>query len=109
MPELEIPDASFGYAAASDKSCAPSSSIDASVRRARRCVLRVCSRRDLTCSGSLAAFVSGGYATPFRSGHYKRVLREMELAAPPALVPVNAPTIRKKGTFADPKLRVRFS
>ncbi len=29
--------------------------------------------------------------------------------SPPALVPVNAPTTKKKGTFADPKLRVQFS
>jgi len=48
-------------------------------------------------------------ATPFHTGHYKRVLRDMELATPPGLTPVNPSASRRKGTFADPKLRVRFS
>ena len=35
-------------------------------------------------------------ATPFHSGHYKRVLRDVELATPPGLTPVNPSASRRK-------------
>jgi hypothetical protein len=47
--------------------------------------------------------------TPFRETHYKGVLRELEKAVPPLLSVVDALPTRKKGTFPDPRLRVRFA
>lgn len=47
--------------------------------------------------------------TAFRETHYKRdVLKPLEMAQPPGLVPVDPPARRKLGTYADPSLRVRF-
>lgn len=47
--------------------------------------------------------------TAFCSTHYKRhVLRPFELANPPVIEIIEAPAGRPKGTFADPKLRIRF-
>ncbi|MEE9140669.1 MAG: three-Cys-motif partner protein TcmP [Alphaproteobacteria bacterium] len=47
--------------------------------------------------------------TAFRETHYKRhVLKPMELATPPALEVISAPPNRKRGTYSDPSLRLRF-
>lgn len=47
--------------------------------------------------------------TAFRETHYKRhVLKPMELATPPALEVISAPPNRKRGTYGDPSLRLRF-
>lgn len=47
--------------------------------------------------------------TAFCSTHYKRhVLRPFELADPPVIEVVDAPAARRKGTFADRNLRLRF-
>lgn len=47
--------------------------------------------------------------TAFRDAHYRRqVLKPLELAIPPGLEVVNAPAGRKRGTYADPSLRLRF-
>ena len=47
--------------------------------------------------------------TAFRETHYKGVLKELELGSPAGVIIVNAPSKRKKGTFADPTLRLRFA
>ncbi|MBI2917180.1 MAG: three-Cys-motif partner protein TcmP [Chloroflexi bacterium] len=48
--------------------------------------------------------------TAFRETHYKRqVLRQMELATPPLLFPVDPPPNRAPGTYPDPKQRIRFA
>jgi len=46
--------------------------------------------------------------TAFRETHYKGVLKELELGVPTQLVPVNAPGKRKRGTFADKRMRIKF-
>ena len=47
--------------------------------------------------------------TAYRETHYKRqILRPMELSEPPGIQVVNAPPLRKPGTFPDKKLRIRF-
>jgi len=47
--------------------------------------------------------------TAFRETHYKtQVLKPMELAEPPQLEAVAAPLNRRKGTYSDRNLRVRF-
>jgi three-Cys-motif partner protein len=47
--------------------------------------------------------------TAFRETHYKRhVLREFELAEPPRIQVLSAPPNRRRGTFADPSMRLRF-
>lgn len=47
--------------------------------------------------------------TAFRETHYKRqILRIMELAQPPRLLPINPPMDRRPGTYPNPGLRVRF-
>jgi three-Cys-motif partner protein len=46
--------------------------------------------------------------TPFRETHYKGVLRTMETATPPRLDVVNPSTTRKRGTYGDPMMRLRF-
>ncbi len=48
-------------------------------------------------------------ATAFRETHYKGVLKQLEAAVPPGLVVEGASPRRKKGTFADPGMRLRFS
>jgi hypothetical protein len=47
--------------------------------------------------------------TPFRETHYKRVLKMLELSDPPALVVIEAPEGRKRGTFPSPSMMLRFS
>jgi hypothetical protein len=47
--------------------------------------------------------------TPYRETHYKRrVLKELEGANPPHIEVANAPPGRKRGTFGDPSMRIRF-
>jgi hypothetical protein len=46
--------------------------------------------------------------TAFRETHYKRILKALETSTPPGLEPIDAPSNRKRGTFPDPKLRLRF-
>ncbi len=47
--------------------------------------------------------------TAFRERHYKvQVLRPLELAAPPIIEPVGSPPNRKRGTYGDRSLRLRF-
>jgi hypothetical protein len=45
-------------------------------------------------------------STPFRETHYKSVLRDLE--ARHVLKPISAKADRRKGTFSDPKMRVKF-
>lgn len=47
--------------------------------------------------------------TAFRETHYKAVLKDLELGVSCGLVPVNPPARRKKGTFADKGMRIKFS
>jgi three-Cys-motif partner protein len=57
--------------------------------------------------GAIEEFVLSG--TPFRETHYKRqILRVMELAVPPEIEVINPKPGRKKGTFGDNNLRIRF-
>lgn len=47
--------------------------------------------------------------TAFRETHYKRqVLRVFELSEPAQIEVLSAPTNRRKGTFSDPNLSIRF-
>ena len=47
--------------------------------------------------------------TAFRETHFKRqILRPLELAIPPRIEPVNPPSNRKRGTFGDKALILRF-
>jgi hypothetical protein len=46
-------------------------------------------------------------STPFRETHYKSVLRDLEKRN--ALQPISAKPDRRRGTFSDPKMRVRFT
>jgi GMT-like wHTH domain len=47
--------------------------------------------------------------TAFRETHYKRqVLKELEEAKPPRIEILNAPPNRRRGTFGDPLMRIRF-
>jgi three-Cys-motif partner protein len=47
--------------------------------------------------------------TPFRETHYKRqILRVMELAEPPEIEVIDPPASRKRGTYGDKNLRIRF-
>ncbi len=47
--------------------------------------------------------------TPFRETHYKReILKPLEAASPPGITIANAPTRRRRGTFPDPSMRIRF-
>jgi hypothetical protein len=60
-----------------------------------------------TTVGEIEEFVLS--ETAFRETHYKRhVLREFELAQPPRIQVVNAPANRRRGTFGDQSMRVRF-
>lgn len=57
--------------------------------------------------GEIETFVLAD--TAFRETHYKlKVLRPMEMSQPPQLAVVAAPPSRKKGTYGDPDLRLRF-
>jgi three-Cys-motif partner protein len=46
--------------------------------------------------------------TPYRESHYKRILKEMEKANPPALEVIKCKPDRKKGTYNDPRMVLRF-
>lgn len=47
--------------------------------------------------------------TAFRETHYKtQILKPLEMANPPRLVAINPRPKRPRGTYADPKLQVRF-
>jgi three-Cys-motif partner protein len=47
--------------------------------------------------------------TAYRETHYKRqVLKELEEANPSRLEIANAPAKRRRGTFSDPSMRIRF-
>ena len=47
--------------------------------------------------------------TAFRETHYKRhVLRPLEVADPPAIEVIHAPVGRRRGTYGDPSVRLRF-
>jgi len=47
--------------------------------------------------------------TPFRETHFKRqILRPMEMAEPPEIAIIGGKSNRKRGTFGDPALRIRF-
>lgn len=60
-----------------------------------------------TSVGEIEEFVLA--ETPYRETHYKRqVLKEQEEAKPPRIEIINAPTNRRRGTFSDPAMRVRF-
>jgi three-Cys-motif partner protein len=47
--------------------------------------------------------------TAFRDTHYKSILRDFELSEPALLTTVNAAPGRRRGTFGDPKMVVRFA
>lgn len=48
--------------------------------------------------------------TAYRETHYKReVLAALERSDPPQLKVINSPPGRRRGTFADPRLRLHFS
>jgi hypothetical protein len=47
--------------------------------------------------------------TAFRETHYKQgVLKVLEGEEPPGLMVVKPPSNRRKGTYPDPSLRIRF-
>jgi hypothetical protein len=48
--------------------------------------------------------------TAFRETHYKQhVLKQLEAEVPSSIQVISAPSNRRRGTFADPHIRVRFS
>lgn len=48
--------------------------------------------------------------TAYRETHFKRqILRELEISDPPRIEIINPLEKRRKGTFADPQLQIRFS
>jgi three-Cys-motif partner protein len=46
--------------------------------------------------------------TAFTASHFKKALKALESAAPPRVEAVDPPPERKKNTYADPGLRLRF-
>jgi hypothetical protein len=46
--------------------------------------------------------------TPYREAHVKGALKALELSNPPELEPVNAGPTRKRGTYPEPSVRLRF-
>ena len=60
-----------------------------------------------TTVGSIEQFVVE--RTAFRETHYKAVLRELEQMSPPGVIVLNAPATRRRGTFADKAMRLKFS
>ena len=46
--------------------------------------------------------------TAFREAHYKRVLKRLELSDPPMIEAVDPPPGRRRGTYGDTSLRLRF-
>jgi three-Cys-motif partner protein len=62
----------------------------------------------VTTVGKVEEFVIAD--TAFRETHYKQhVLRELELADPPLLRVLGASETRRRGTYASPSMRLRFS
>jgi hypothetical protein len=60
-----------------------------------------------TSVGEIEEFVLA--ETAYRETHYKRqVLKGLEEAKPPRMEIVTAPPNRRRGTFGDPSMRVRF-
>src|SRR5579885_3112132 len=60
-----------------------------------------------TSVGEIEEFVLA--ETAYRETHYKRqVLKELEESNLPSIEIVNAPPSRRRGTFGDPSMRVRF-
>jgi three-Cys-motif partner protein len=48
--------------------------------------------------------------TAFRVSDYKtKALKPLELGEPPVVIPLNPPSGRRRGTYADPSLRLRFA
>lgn len=47
--------------------------------------------------------------TAFRETHYKKVLTKLENSAPPTLIPIDPKPGRRRGTYGDPSMRVRFA
>lgn len=47
--------------------------------------------------------------TPFRETHYKRILQKLEVASPSGIEVIDPPENRRKGTFRDLNMRVRFT
>ena len=46
--------------------------------------------------------------TAFRESHYRSLLRQMESTRPPTLEVIDPPLDRRKGSFSEPSLRIRF-
>ena len=44
--------------------------------------------------------------TPFRETHYKKVLQALEASG--SITPIDAPTIRRRGTYGDMNMKLRF-
>lgn len=59
-----------------------------------------------TTVGGVEEFVLA--ETAFRETHYKKILKQMELARPQQLRVSNGPTNRRAGTYADTNLRIRL-
>ena len=60
-----------------------------------------------TTVGDVQRFVLA--ETAFRETHYKRrVLHVLESALPPRLEAVDPPKNRRKGTYGDPTMKLRF-
>ena len=59
-----------------------------------------------TTVGEIEEFVVA--ETAFRETHYKKILNEIEYAQPPGFEIVNPAPNRKRGTYANPALRLRF-
>jgi hypothetical protein len=57
-----------------------------------------------TTTGEIERFVVRD--TPYRETHYKKVLQTLERIG--RIVPLNPPTTRKRGTYADVNMRLRF-
>lgn len=47
--------------------------------------------------------------TAFRETHYKRVLRDLELSDPPRMIVTPCARPRRRGTYADPEMLLRFA
>ena len=47
--------------------------------------------------------------TPYRESHYKQILSEMEKANPPELEVIDPKAGRRKGTYKDKTMVLRFS
>lgn len=63
------------------------------------------SGKEATC-GDVERFVLT--ETAFRETHYKKILKDMEMAVPPELEPIHPPVSRRRGSFPDPNLILKF-